>query len=99
MSENLKNDGVKKYLQEYEKFVNTGVRKNFSKETYNDLLDQKDSEITALRTELAIVKRNHEVTLDELEWWNNYGEHVSKNRSNADHYACQYADKIQEDNA
>jgi len=75
------------------------INKSFSKETANTLYDLKDAEISALRTELAIVGRNLNVALDELEWWSNYGQHVSANKPNVDYNACNYADKIQEDNA
>jgi len=44
MSENLKNNGVQQYLQEYEKLVNKGVRRNFSKETADTMFDLKDAE-------------------------------------------------------
>ena len=75
------------------------INKSFSKETADTLYKQKDAEIAALRTELAIVGRNLNVALDELEWWSNYGQHVSNNKPNADYNACNYADKIQADNA
>ena len=75
------------------------INKSFSKETADTLYKQKDAEISALRTELAIVGRNLNVALDELEWWSNYGQHVSNNKPNVDYNACNYADNIQEDNA
>jgi len=99
MSENLKNNGVQQYLQQYEKLVNKGIGRNFSKETADTMFDLKDAEISALRTELDSVNTKLNKALVELEWWSNYGQHVSNNRPNADYNACNYADKIQEDNA
>lgn len=75
------------------------INKSFSKETANTLYEQKDAEISALRTELASVNTKYNSVLVELEWWSHYGEHVGFNRPNADYNACNHADKIQEDNA
>jgi len=55
MSENLKNNGVQQYLQEYEKLVNKGVRRNFSKETADTMFDLKDAEHIALKKEIKIL--------------------------------------------
>jgi hypothetical protein len=75
------------------------INKSFSKETANTLYEQKDAEISALRTELASVNTKFNRVLVELEWWSHYGEHVNFNRPNVDYNACNYADKIQKDNA